>query len=114
MTSTRTRYWVRVSITIHKYIDCVACRCDPYKDEVLPQAPHELVCELSKRWVMIASFYIQVEWFWRPGFNGLFLRLWLGVLVQLAEDIQPESSQGSDATPGSRLVQQLKLPACIV
>ncbi len=24
-------------------------RCDPYKDAVLPEAPHELVCELSKR-----------------------------------------------------------------
>ena len=23
--------------------------CDPYKDEVLPAAPKELVCELSKR-----------------------------------------------------------------
>lgn len=25
--------------------------CDPYKDEVLPEAPAELVCELSKRYV---------------------------------------------------------------
>ncbi len=24
-------------------------RCDPYKDKVLPEAPKELVCELSKR-----------------------------------------------------------------
>jgi len=25
-------------------------RCDPYKDAVLPEAPKELVMELSKRW----------------------------------------------------------------
>ncbi|KAL6760364.1 hypothetical protein V8C86DRAFT_2554027 [Haematococcus lacustris] len=29
-----------------------AC-CDPYKDAVLPEAPHELVCELSKRYVFL-------------------------------------------------------------
>lgn len=28
-------------------------RCDPYKDAVLPEAPHELVCELSKRYVYL-------------------------------------------------------------
>jgi phosphoribosylaminoimidazole-succinocarboxamide synthase len=27
--------------------------CDPYKDEVLPPAPTELVCELSRRYVML-------------------------------------------------------------
>lgn len=27
----------------------LACRCDPYKDAVLPEAPAELVNELSKR-----------------------------------------------------------------
>lgn len=27
--------------------------CDPYKDEVLPAAPKELVCELSKRYVYL-------------------------------------------------------------
>ena len=25
--------------------------CDPYKDEVLPEAPKEMVCELSRRYV---------------------------------------------------------------
>ncbi|KXZ44631.1 hypothetical protein GPECTOR_64g125 [Gonium pectorale] len=28
-------------------------RCDPYKDAVLPEAPAELVCELSKRYVYL-------------------------------------------------------------
>lgn len=28
-------------------------RCDPYKDEVLPEAPKELVCELSRRYVFL-------------------------------------------------------------
>ena len=27
--------------------------CDPYKDKVLPVAPKELVCELSKRYVYL-------------------------------------------------------------
>ncbi len=27
--------------------------CDPYKDEVLPDAPEELVVELSKRYVQL-------------------------------------------------------------
>jgi phosphoribosylaminoimidazole-succinocarboxamide synthase len=30
-----------------------ADRCDPYKDAVLPEAPRELVCELSRRYIMI-------------------------------------------------------------
>lgn len=28
-------------------------RCDPYKDEVLPEAPAELVVELSRRYIMV-------------------------------------------------------------
>lgn len=28
-------------------------RCDPYKDEVLPDAPKDLVCELSRRYIML-------------------------------------------------------------
>lgn len=28
-------------------------RCDPYKDEVLPEAPADLVNELSRRYIMI-------------------------------------------------------------
>jgi len=28
-------------------------RCDPYKDEVLPAAPLDLVCELSRRYILI-------------------------------------------------------------
>uniref|UniRef100_A0A7S2RK64 phosphoribosylaminoimidazolesuccinocarboxamide synthase n=1 Tax=Rhizochromulina marina TaxID=1034831 RepID=A0A7S2RK64_9STRA len=28
-------------------------RCDPYKDEVLPEAPEELVCELSRRYILL-------------------------------------------------------------
>ena len=28
-------------------------RCDPYKDEVIPAAPDELVCELSRRYVLL-------------------------------------------------------------
>jgi len=27
--------------------------CDPYKDEILPEAPVELVCELSRRYLML-------------------------------------------------------------
>ncbi len=35
-------------------IPCLpAPRCDPYKDAVLPEAPAELVCELSKRYVYL-------------------------------------------------------------
>jgi phosphoribosylaminoimidazole-succinocarboxamide synthase len=30
-----------------------AKRCDPYKDEVIPDAPKELVCELSRRYVSL-------------------------------------------------------------
>ena len=30
-------------------------RCDPYKDEVLPAAPRELVCELSRRYAVSCS-----------------------------------------------------------
>ena len=28
-------------------------RCDPYKDEVIPAAPDELVCELSRRYILL-------------------------------------------------------------
>ena len=28
-------------------------RCDPYKDATLPEAPTELVCELSRRYIML-------------------------------------------------------------
>jgi len=28
-------------------------RCDPYKDEVIPKAPDELVCELARRYVLL-------------------------------------------------------------
>jgi phosphoribosylaminoimidazole-succinocarboxamide synthase len=28
-------------------------RCDPYKDEVLPEAPLELVTELSRRYIYL-------------------------------------------------------------
>lgn len=27
--------------------------CDPYKDEVLPEAPKDLVCELSRRYILL-------------------------------------------------------------
>lgn len=30
-----------------------ANQCDPYKDEVLPEAPKELVCELSRRYISL-------------------------------------------------------------
>jgi hypothetical protein len=30
-----------------------AKHCDPYKDKVLPDAPKELVCELSRRYISL-------------------------------------------------------------
>lgn len=33
--------------------------CDPYKDETLPEAPRELVCELSRKYV---SLYEMITW----------------------------------------------------
>ena len=33
--------------------------CDPYKDEVLPEAPRELVCELARRYV---TLYEMITW----------------------------------------------------
>ena len=28
-------------------------RCDPYKDAVIPDAPDDLVCELSRRYILL-------------------------------------------------------------
>jgi phosphoribosylaminoimidazole-succinocarboxamide synthase len=30
-----------------------AKQCDPYKDEIIPDAPKELVCELSRRYISL-------------------------------------------------------------
>ena len=28
-------------------------RCDPYKDAVLPDAPSDVICELSRRYILL-------------------------------------------------------------
>lgn len=61
-----SRYWVAESYEEHlnsglepENIDKEFLRlwfknnCDPYKDEVLPQAPAELVAELAKRYILL-------------------------------------------------------------
>jgi len=36
-------------------------RCDPYKDEVIPKAPDELVCELARRYVLLFELITGTE-----------------------------------------------------
>ncbi|GMI44357.1 hypothetical protein TrCOL_g427 [Triparma columacea] len=64
MTPDSSRYWIKETYSERvengqepENIDKEFLRlwfranCDPYKDEVLPEAPRELVCELSRRYV---------------------------------------------------------------
>jgi hypothetical protein len=44
-------------------------RCDPYKDAVLPDAPRELVCELSKRYIMIYEIMTGLKFDFAAGGN---------------------------------------------
>jgi len=41
--------------------------CDPYKDEVLPEAPEELVVELSKRYIQLYEMITGCEFKAEPG-----------------------------------------------
>ncbi len=45
-------------------------RCDPYKDETLPEAPKELVCELSRRYISLYEMITSKEFEFSEGEEG--------------------------------------------
>ena len=47
-----------------------AKQCDPYKDEVLPDAPKELVCELSRRYISLYEMITNKEFEFSEGAEG--------------------------------------------
>jgi phosphoribosylaminoimidazole-succinocarboxamide synthase len=45
-------------------------RCDPYKDDVLPDAPKELVCELSRRYISLYEMITGEKFVFSEGEEG--------------------------------------------
>jgi len=47
-----------------------ATQCDPYKDEVIPDAPKELVCELSRRYISLYEMITSKAFEFSEGAEG--------------------------------------------